>query len=69
MAWTGNLSWTVRRLAISAFLLFHMTATVIWVLPVCPIRNRSVPFLKYYILPLGMWQSWAMFAPTRSMTR
>ena len=63
MAWTGNWSWTVRRLAISAFLLFHVAATVIWVLPICPIRNKCVPVVQYYMLPLGMWQSWGMFAP------
>ena len=63
MTWTGNVSWAVRRLAISAFLLFHLAATVIWVMPVCPIRDQCIPFLKYYILPLGMWQAWAMFAP------
>jgi hypothetical protein len=63
LTWTGDLSWKLRRLAISAFLVFHVTATTIWVLPVCPIRNLCVPFLKYYILPLGMWQSWGMFAP------
>jgi hypothetical protein len=63
MAWTGNRSWTTRRLLISAFLLFHLTATAIWVLPICPIRNRLVPYLEYYMLPTGMWQAWAMFAP------
>jgi hypothetical protein len=63
MAWTGNWSWTARRLAISAFVLFHVGATAIWVLPECPIRRQFVPTLKYYMLPLGLWQSWAMFAP------
>jgi hypothetical protein len=57
------LSWTARRLAISAFLVFHVAANVIWVLPQCPIRQQFAPALRYYILPLGLWQFWAMFAP------
>jgi hypothetical protein len=63
MAWTGKLSWTARRLAISLFLVFHVGATAVWILPICPIRDRLVPYLKYYMLPTGMWQAWAMFAP------
>ena len=63
MAWTGNRSWTARRLAISAFLLVHLTATVIWVLPECPIRRHFAPAASYYIIPLGLWQCWSMFAP------
>lgn len=55
--------WTARRWAISAFLIFHVTATAIWVLPPCPIRQRAFPTLQYYMLPLGIWQFWAMFAP------
>jgi hypothetical protein len=63
LAWTGNGSWTVRRLAISAFLLVHLGATVTWILPACPIRQQFAPWAQYYILPLGLWQFWAMFAP------
>jgi hypothetical protein len=63
LAWTGKWSWTLRRLAISAFLLFHLAATSIWILPQCPIRERFAPVIARYILPLGLWQFWAMFAP------
>jgi hypothetical protein len=63
LAWTGNRSWTVRRLLISAFLLVHLAATAIWVLPQCPIRQKFAPAATYYMLPLGLWQFWAMFAP------
>src|SRR3954447_26051577 len=63
LARTGNWSWTLRRLAISACLLFHLSATAIWLLPRCPIRLRFAPLASYYILPLGLWQFWAMFAP------
>lgn len=51
------------RLGISAFLVFHMAATVIWVLPACPLRLRCADTVGYYILPLGQWQYWGMFAP------
>ena len=55
--------WTARRLAISAFLIGHMGAVSIWVLPPCPIQRRFAGSLAYYILPLGLWQYWGMFAP------
>ena len=55
--------WTARRWAISAFLVFHIAATTIWVSPPCAIRYRLFPTLSYYIVPLGLWQFWAMFAP------
>jgi len=60
---TRNWSWTLRRLAISAFLVAHLAATVIWILPASAIRLQYAPLAKYYILPLGLWQYWAMFAP------
>ena len=65
MSWTGNgnWSWTFRRLAISAFLVVHLFASAIWVLPASPIRQYFAPTVAYYILPLGLWQFWAMFAP------
>jgi hypothetical protein len=55
--------WTARRWVISAFLIFHVTTTAIWVLPACPIRQVVWPTLQYYMVPLGLWQFWAMFAP------
>ncbi len=59
MAWR----WTAARLAISAFLVFHLTATVVWNLPSSPLRQGLSPPLRPYMLPLGLWQSWRMFAP------
>lgn len=56
-------SWTLRRLALSAFLVVHMTATAIWVMPPCPIRARCIGTAIYYMYPLGLWQYWGMFAP------
>jgi hypothetical protein len=55
--------WTARRLLISAFLVAHIGATIIWVLPGGVIRERTLPALRYYLMPLGLWQFWAMFAP------
>jgi hypothetical protein len=55
--------WTAHRVAVSAFLVFHLTATIIWVLPTCPLRVFAWEPVAYYILPLGLWQSWGMFAP------
>lgn len=55
--------WTAWKLAISAFVLFHATATVVWVLPNSPIKAELMPRFRAYMLPLGLWQSWGMFAP------
>jgi hypothetical protein len=63
LAWTWKSSWTMRRLAISAFLLFHLGMTGVWLCPQCPIRMRFAPWAQYYMLPTGLWQYWGMFAP------
>jgi len=55
--------WTARRIVISAFLLFHLSATIIWVMPNCPIRQAAIGSVSYYMMPLGLWQFWTMFAP------
>lgn len=54
---------TARRLLISLFLVIHLSATMLWVLPPCPLRLRTIDLVSYYILPLGFWQYWTMFAP------
>src|SRR5262249_3449931 len=58
-SWVG----TARRLLISAFLVFHIAATLVWVMPVCPIRVACAPWFAPYMLPTGLWQYWGMFAP------
>jgi len=55
--------WTAWKLAISAFVLFHLAATFAWVMPDSPIRREAIPWFQYYMIPLGLWQSWGMFAP------
>jgi hypothetical protein len=57
------LRWNAWRLAVSAFVVFHLAATVTWNVPNSPIRNLLLPVFQPYMLPLGLWQSWWMFAP------
>jgi len=55
--------WNAWRLAISAYLVLHLTATLAWVAPPSPIKALLMPKFQYYMIPCGLWQSWAMFAP------
>lgn len=55
--------WTARRLLVSAFLVVHLGATTLWVIPNCPLRERTFGLVSWYIMPLGLWQYWTMFAP------
>lgn len=55
--------WNAWRLAISAYLVLHLTATLAWVVPPSPIKALLMPKFRFYMLPCGLWQSWGMFAP------
>lgn len=55
--------WIASRLIISGFIVFHLTATIVWVLPPCPVKALWMPRFAFYVIPLGLWQSWSMFAP------
>ena len=55
--------WTARRSVISAFVIFHLSALVMWTMPPCAIKARCQGPYYYYVLPLGLWQWWAIFAP------
>jgi hypothetical protein len=55
--------WNARRLAVSAFVLFHLSALCVWTVPPCAIKEKLTPFFQYYVLPTGLWQWWAIFAP------
>jgi hypothetical protein len=55
--------WTAWRVVLSSFVLFHLSALVIWTIPPCYIKERFAGPYRYYMLPLGIWQWWAMFAP------
>ena len=59
MAWR----WTARRSVISAFVIFHLSALMIWTVPNCAIKSQFQSPYRYYMLPLGLWQWWAIFAP------
>jgi hypothetical protein len=58
-----NWQWIARRIAISVFVLFHISAVSIWTMPSCAIKDRFQAPYRYYMLPLGLWQWWAIFAP------
>ena len=59
MAWR----WTAHRLLVSAFLIVHVSATIVWVMPPSPVKQRCYATVAPYILSLGLWQCWAMFSP------
>jgi hypothetical protein len=59
MAWR----WTARRLGLSAFVIFHVWGLMLWTMPPCAIKERFQSPYRYYMLPLGLWQWWAIFAP------
>jgi len=54
---------TARRLFISGFVIFHVTALSLWTLPDCAIKRAAIAPFSYYVLPTGLWQWWAIFAP------
>jgi hypothetical protein len=58
-----NWRWTARRLAISAFLAFHLFAILVINLPPSPLRGVLWWPVENYLVPIGLDQSWAMFAP------
>lgn len=54
------------RLLISVFIVFHITATLLWVLPESALRQQLFALPQKYISHVGLWQSWGMFAPEPS---
>ena len=58
------MSLRLKRLAISAFLLAHLSAVVLTNLPDCPLRRKlGHLWVDGYLMPTGQWQGWGMFAP------
>jgi len=55
--------WTALRLALSGYIVFHLAATISWVIPPSPLKQELMPWFRCYMLPMGLWQSWGMFAP------
>src|SRR4051794_4903422 len=48
---------------VSAFLVAHLSALAVWNLDPCAVRSRFERCAGCYLLPLGLWQEWGMFAP------
>jgi hypothetical protein len=55
--------WTARRWALSAFVIFHLSALVMWTMPHSAFKAQFQSPYRFYVLPLGLWQWWAIFAP------
>jgi hypothetical protein len=56
-------AWTLKRVAISVFVVAHLAMVTLWTLPGCPIQARCVRYVAHYLMPLGQWQYWGMFSP------
>jgi hypothetical protein len=56
-------AWTLRRLLISLYVAFHVLALVLWIVPTCVLKQRFLLVFAPYMLPIGHWQYWGMFAP------
>ncbi|HEY8743624.1 MAG TPA: hypothetical protein VIU62_11010 [Chloroflexota bacterium] len=51
------------RLAISGFVVFHILATLLWLLPNSAVRQQVQALPQKYISYVGLWQAWDLFAP------
>ncbi len=57
-----SLAW--KRLAISAFVIAHVSAVVITNLPACALKHAlGRAWVDPYLMATGQWQYWGMFAP------
>jgi hypothetical protein len=56
----------LHRLLLSGFIAFHITATLLWLLPPSALRQALFSLPQQYISRVGLWQSWGMFAPEPS---
>lgn len=54
------------RLLLSAFILFHIVATLLWVMPRSALHDQVRSLTWNYISYVGLWQHWGMFAPQPS---
>lgn len=59
------MAWNLKRLAISAFILVHVSAVVQWNMPPSALKDRLGfgAWTAYYMMPTGLWQTWDMFGP------
>jgi hypothetical protein len=54
---------TLKRLAISAFVVAHLSMVTLWIVPPCALKSLCLNSMVYYMMPLGQWQYWGMFSP------
>jgi hypothetical protein len=55
------------RLAITAFLIWNLFAIVTWCVPLeSPLIARARAFVRPYLVDIGLFQKWDMFAPDPS---
>ena len=57
---------SAKRLALSTFLVLHLSAVVAWNMPDCAAKTSVVELAGLYLMPTGQWQQWGMFAPEPS---
>jgi hypothetical protein len=54
-----------RRIAVNAFLIFHLVAILCWSMPLGnPLVVACRNFVRPYMIWSGLFQSWDMFSPT-----
>jgi hypothetical protein len=63
-AFTLNLD--LRRLFISAFILWQMFAVAVWNFPPGAVNFYLMPIVASYMRVTGCWQGWTMFSPNPS---
>jgi hypothetical protein len=51
------------RMLVNAFILWHLFALTIWLLPESQLRRNFIGLVSPYMTSTGLMQSWAMFAP------
>jgi hypothetical protein len=55
----------LKRLAINAFLMFHLIAIAVWAVPFAtPLTATWRNLVRPYLLWTGLFQSWDMFSPS-----
>jgi hypothetical protein len=52
-----------KRAALNVFIAFHVLGLAIWALPDSPLRKKLARPFEKYVVYLGLWHSWGMFAP------
>ncbi|HET6385632.1 MAG TPA: hypothetical protein VFJ58_19750 [Armatimonadota bacterium] len=55
-----------KKGVISAFIIFHVVAVASWLMPDSTIKQNLTTVTFWYVIPVGLWQAWDMFAPNPS---